>query len=447
MSAVPFGEGHVSTTTLPDGAQPGSTTGLAARAACLNIARGIVALGGSVVITRALGPDGRGVFSFVTNAVGVLVLLATAGTPAALTRAKATQGVTPGRLYRSSAQISALSGGLAVVGFVVAYLLLRHGLFSGVRLEQAGAVVALVPLVLLSGFWTVVAYLEGLVLRVGLYSLLSVFGLLMASCVLALMHSLTPGSIIVAWGATSVLPLILLSRRAFRPDLGGATPGLLRSLLRYSARANVASLSLILVWRMDVFMVKGYRGYGELGAYSVAVSIGEILLQVAIALRVALLPQQGRGDDREGLRCSIAKFTRFTLSVGLPAAGLLAASSTFAVRLLYGEEFVAAAPAVALLAPGVVFIVAQGPLIDYLLVEGELLAVTRAAVVALAANVLINVLLLPSHTFLVAAWSSSAAYCITFIMCLTTYCRLTRTRVSETLFVRRNDISAGRGRR
>ena len=431
---------------VPQSGRRLSLGGTAARAALLNIGRGLVALLASVIITRALGPAGRGLFSFVTNAIGVLVLLSTAGSPAALTRAKAKLGASVGQLYGAALLMAGLFGGSASAAFLVLYAITRGSLFVGVTSHEAILVIALVPLVLLTGLWGGVAYLEGRVLQVGYYAFLSVLALLGVAVPLALAGRLTPTTIVVAWSATNLIPLVLLARRAFNR---ATKPGyvLVRTLVIYSLRTNVASLALVLVWRLDVFMVKGFRGYQELGSYAVAVSIGEILLQVAISLRVALVPLQGSEENRRKLQNAIELSTRVTLWVGGLGAFALAAASRPLVELLYGATFATAAGAVALIVPGIVFVIAQGPLIDFLLVEGKVRQVTFAAVVSLGINVVMNVALLPHHTYIVASLSSTVSYLIGFMLCARAYNSLTRAGISSLVVVRRADFAMMAGRR
>lgn len=406
-----------------------------------NVVRGVLGFATSVVITRSLSTEARGTFSFITNGTSVLIMLAGLGIASALTRAKASGSADIDQLYRASFVIGGVVGTAASGSFVLLYALTRSTLLSGITVGEASAVAVLVPPLLVLSHWTVVAYLEDRIVEI---SAVTIGGSLLFLALLsagAAAGTLDAPKTIATWAVTALVPFALLVRPG-RLRVGRDLRRVARDLVAYGLRTNLAVVGLILAWRVDVFFVKGFRGIRELALYAVAVGLAEIVLQVATSLRVALTPRQGDRSDRTGLVTSLATITRLTVFAGAVATLVVVPLSRVLVTGLYGERYAASAEALAWLAPGIVALVAQGPLLDFLLAEGAVRAVTWAAVLGLVANVALNAMLLPHHTFVVAAVASTATYVLSCAMTMTAFRRATEVTWSGLLLARRHDLLA-----
>jgi O-antigen/teichoic acid export membrane protein len=211
-------------------------------------------------------------------------------------------------------------------------------------------------------------------------------------------------------------------------------------VLRFAVRANVASIALILAWRLDVFFVTSIRGAAELGQYAVAVTLAEVMLAVASSLRIALTPRQGQHKDRHLLVVAIARVTRLSVTTGLIVTVTLAPLAGRLMETLYGPRYGPAAGALVWLLPGIVALVAQGPLIDFLLVEERVRAVTGATVVGLVVNIGLNLALLPHHDFRAAAAASTVSYVVSCTWCVLLFRRHTGTRLRHLLIATPADV-------
>lgn len=394
----------------------------------------------SLVVTRALGTVDRGTYALLTSTGTLLVMLAGIGVPPALTRLKSS-GTTAETLYRSSLLVGLVFGALAAAGFAAAYALADTELMAGVEPVQAAALCVFVPAMLVLSHWTVVAYLDDRILELSAASVAGGVVFVGGVAVLAAAGELDATSALVAWGVGQTLPLAVLLRRRRVTGLWRARRTA-ASVVRLGLQANLATVALILTWRVDVYFVKGYRGASELGQYAVGVGLAEVLLLVAMSLRVALTPMQGLAHDRHLLVAAISRVTRLGLVVGAAAAAVLGLVAGPLVVLLYGERYGPAALGLQLLLPGVVALALQGPLIDYLLAEGRLKVVTAITVLALAVNVSLNVVLLPRYGFAAAALTSSVAYVLSCAACLAVFARHAGVSWGQLSLPRREDLRA-----
>lgn len=400
-----------------------------------------VGLAASIVVTRVLGPAGRGELSFVLTTLSLLVMLGGAGSFAAVSATSARYDRSAAQLYPASASLAA---GIAVVvgaWFSLAYLGLRHSLFSGMSLLDVLAVLAALLPTLVLNYWTAVAALDDRLVSFSMGSLTGAVLYLLAVAIAAAADILTMGTALVLWILASLAPLatVMSWRRVLR---GPGQRTIVGELLRHASRAHPGDLAMLLVLRVDVLAVKGHRGFTEVGLYAVATGIAELLLQAGSALRVAFLVKQGEATDRAALPSLLARSNRLLLWAGSLGVVVVALAARPLITLLFGPSFAGAGVAATILAPGVLAVALYGPLRDYLSVEGVTKVPTVTAVGTLVANIALNVILLQNHSYLVAAMTSTMAYGINFLVCAWCFGRLTRMPFRQLVIPERTDLLA-----
>ena len=392
------------------------------------------------MVSRTLGPAGRGEFSVVVGVVAIIVMLASMGINSALIEAKAKGGRSVAELYSASVVVAVLVGAAAVVVVIALYLLAGKAVIQVAQTSDLVWVVAMIVPLLILNSWSAVAYLDDRIRELGLATITGALFFLAAAILARMLGRLTPSTALTLWAASGVLPVLLLIRRnrvQLVPRLGETA----RALFRFSLKANVATMALILVWRVDVVLVDWKRGLRELGLYAVAFGLAEVLFQIAVSARIALAPQQGSSIGRDLLVTRICRVNRLMLASLGATAVVLALGSAAIVRLAYGQAFAEAGPALVWLLPGVVALVLQGPPLDYLITEGRLRAVTIVAVGALVVNVGLNLALLPHHSFVVAALASTVAYTISCGLILVLFARQAGVKSRPLMIVEPRDLS------
>lgn len=415
-----------------------STVGVAT-----SIGSSILGFLAGIVVARDLGPAGRGQFGFVAGMVTILVMLAGLGVPTALSHAKAKLGFTIDDLYGSAVVVTVLIGSVITAAFAVIFWVLRRSVFSGVgNAEAVWVMVLLVPLLLLNN-WTSIAYLEDRIVEFNLVGVGGSAVYLLAAGVASVLGWLTPLATVAIWGLCSLVPLAAVVRRyRFR---GRDLKHKALRVLRYGASTNLATWALILGWRADVVIVKYDRGFSELGLYVVAVSLAEILLQLGVSARIALTPRQGSAKGRDDLVDLICQVNRVVALALVMVATGLALLAIPMIGVLYGTRFAGSVPALLWLLPGAIALVLQGPLIDYLLVEGAVASLTTGVVLALIVNLTVNIALLPHLTFVIAAIASTTSYWLSLVWCVVLFSRRTGKGVLAIVRPTRGDAHLVRG--
>ena len=178
-----------------------------------------------------------------------------------------------------------------------------------------------------------------------------------------------------------------------------------RSLLGTSIVLGIAIAVAQVYFRIDAVLIALIRSSEEVGLYAAAYKFIELSDLIVVAVGVSLLPPLARfvttGDARA--RPLVQRAFDVLVAAAAPLSiGMLAFADEI-VTLTAGEDFADAADALRLLAPYVLFSFAAGALWRVMLASGRDRALLGIALVVLAANVALNVALIPAYGFEAAA--------------------------------------------
>lgn len=371
----------------------------------------IVALGfvNSVLVTRLLGPEGRGLFAVATTVAAIGVQLGNLGLHSSNTYQVSRDVRTLPLLLGNSLLVSAAAAGAALLAYPL--LLWRPDLapVTGLLLPLTLAAIpaglaSLLLQNLLIGTLQIRTYnvidLTTRGLAIALVALTVPLGLVSPEMVFALVQL----SVVIGVGWA-----FLALRRGFEQPVGGSLE-LLRGGMQYGLRAYFGSLFAFLVLRSDVVIVSYLRGAKETGYYSIAVGLADILLMLPTVVGTVLFPRLSAVQDLQ----QRWQLTRRVLKVMLPATplALLATlvAAPFLIRLAYGSAFDPSFPAVAWLLPGIGFFAINTILMNLFAACGMPPISMISPLVALVVNVVLNLLLVPVWGFVAASISSSVCY-------------------------------------
>jgi O-antigen/teichoic acid export membrane protein len=388
----------------------------------------IVNLGNAMVVARILGPEGKGWLELALLLPVGLALLFGCGVPIANVRYLGTQQATLSQLSQASVGLSLLLTAAGGVLVLLAAIVGAGGtLFGGLSLALLGLAMLGFPAALLQSY--LVGILHGqerikLVnrLQLGQSSLLCALNLIL---VWALDLSVTGA--VVAWvlTLTAFLSLTLWilhkSGASLRPRLDR---DLLRGLLGFGLKNHVASALQFLNYRLDVFLVQAYLGPAAVGLYGVGVRLGELLWQLPGALGFVLLPRAAQAKGRAASRRLAWRAAWLGVAVSLVGALALGVGGRWLIELLFSKRFSAAYPALVALLPGIVCFSAWKVLCNYIAGEGYPQTNAWISGAGLVVTVALDLLWIPPHGIVGAAWATSASYALMTLLTVVAFLRL-----------------------
>ena len=413
------GPRHAIRGTQADGSQSGSqvelnlalarATSTGVRVVGLRLSGYAVGFVASIMIARAVGPTGRGLYAYPVAMLGLVMTLAHLGLEFAQVHLAA-RGKDLRHMWADATVFSVVAGVVGWVG-VMGVVLIDPRVAGGLPLSWIAIPMGLVPLLLMSLYWANLLQLGGRLVAATWASWFGVALQAAAIAVLFLTHELTPFRVLLLqWltNGSAWFLLLLACRRAGLVNLR-IDPSLLRRSLAFGVKAYVAQIFFYLVLRVDQVLVAQYDGYRQLGLYALATTVAELLWLLTDPLAGALMPHMVRarkGDDRR-LSFSTARVSLCILIIGAVSVWILA---PIAIPIVYGSGFAGAVPALRLLLPGVVALGAAKSLGSVLVKEGRMLITSMLGVSALGLNVFLNVALLPEIGIRGASIASSACY-------------------------------------
>jgi O-antigen/teichoic acid export membrane protein len=371
----------------------------------------LVAIGtiASVVVSRILGPEGRGIYYTPVIAAATVVAFAKLGLEQANVYLYASRSIPADRLAAQSALVAVIGGGAGMlVMFVVPAVL--PTVFGDVAplLLFLGALT--IPLALHTQF---VAGLQNLVGQVTLqFRAAIVAGLVQLAALLALAFAqlvtvtavlaINLAGAVLAWLWT--LRTSVVSARSVVWD-----PTLMRESIRQSLVLHLGLVLFFLHLRVDMFMVKAIDGAAALGVYSLAVVLAETVLLVTDSVSIALLPRQITNTIHESARVALGA-ARVNGYIAVLFGAALVMTGWILIPVVFGAGFSNTYPALVALVPGIVFVSMQRVCGAPVLRAGVPWRITAIYAVSLAVNVILNLVWIPRFGPVGASLASSVSY-------------------------------------
>jgi len=400
----------------------------------------VVALLGTTVLTaRTFGPHGRGQLSLAIQFVLLVATLGSLGLNPAVAyhsaRAKWSKSVAFG-----NSTLLGLLLGLVIVGVCLCVILVGGITFRGLPATDLALATLAIP------FLLAVANLQSVYQGFRDFREYNRITLAQAALPLPLIGIAiglgggVSAAILATVAAASLLFVGVLAnvRRSTRITWRMKLPSL-RALFSYGLRVHPANVLGYLGYRLDVFLVDGYKGAAAVGLYGAGVVIAEGLWMPSQAISTALFPTIA-AETSESARRAITPFVaRSTLWLTAILGGILILVAGPAVELLYSSRFSASAAVVRILVPGIVLFSAGRVLGNDLAARGRPLVNSTIAAVSVVCNIALNVLLIPRYGIDGAAWASAGAYSLVFLATAAVYRKVTHVPLRALVVPSRED--------
>jgi O-antigen/teichoic acid export membrane protein len=377
-------------------------------------AMSLMALANNVVIARAAGPEGRGIYGLAV-AIGALALpIASLGLGSAATwqlgRGRPLEQLLylARRVVLVSLALGLVSAGVVSVGFELGlaetalWAVLAAGLALPaqviVELGRGFALGRRRPLIYNLCSATVIAALLGLNLLSALTDASTGDG---PSWVLV-------NLVLANWVVAVVLVVWALRRRSER-----AEPALMRGSLSYGLRSAVVALGDAALLRIDYLVAAPVIGLAALGIYAIADQITHLMAWAGLLAGKMMLPEAA-SDDAEGRR-SLAKLAlacRLIIAVVLAGAGVAIVLGPWLIELLFGAAFADAYLATLILLPATLCKSLHALISTWLQGRGDQQPIVRASAAAVCVEAVAVLIFALSFGWLGVAAAKAGAYAV-----------------------------------
>lgn len=391
------------------------------------------------ILAQGLGVDGRGELAAVIAPAALVVSVATLGLPEALTYylAKHPRVIRHAMLWASVITVAA--GGLCLLATIGALPFLSAG--DSVLADLIVLGIALTIPALVIGVFRGAATGRQMWNQIACERLVNTALRILGFSVLFLVGHLTVFTAVLVSCLSPIVAGVVYWRLLLQPpeaeDEEPLHGGILRPLLSFGSRMWLGAVASMLLARIGQILMAPLSNVGELGLYSVATTISDLPLIVAIAIQGTLYGVNSKSIDAVKLTAT----TRLTLLVGFVGCAVLGATLPLWIGPLFGAAFTAAT------IPSLMLMFSALLCIPGLMAATGLSAWGRPGLrsIGLALTVVVNVaafvLLVPPLGVIGAAWTSILSNVLLTGYMIITASRVMKVPAGDFVFVRGSDIA------
>lgn len=402
----------------------------------------VLGIGASIIIARALGPEGKGIYSLALLIPSLIVTLSHLGVNLATVYYGARREFAYPDILGSNIWLAIGTGSAGVMAGIIVVLFLRDMVVPGVPRGYLFLGLAVIPAELLF------SYVQYVLL--GAQRLLAFNGIAVAHKVVSLLFVMAAvwlagrgvsGALAAALASWVVTDLILcvIARRIAGGLRFNVNWSYVRKAVKFGVQAHLGNIFWFLTHRVDLFLVNGYLGPMAVGFYSLGVAVVEHLWIVSQAASTVLLPRVAAETDEDRRKRFTPLVARSALLLTSLGAIVVAAVAHWVVGLLYSQAFLPAVEPLRILLLGIVALSGARVLANDFAGRGRPMLNTYVVCAGLLLNLGMNVLLIPRYGISGAAWASSISYTLILVARVVLYCRLTGNPWTTVIFPQRGD--------
>lgn len=399
----------------PAPAGPGQTLGLFFRQSTLlwvgQISGIMLSVLAGIFVARELGPDGRGIYTWLLTLTGVGATFATFGLDNANRRLAAQTPHHIPTLIRLNVLLVSFAG----VAIAIILGLLAWGQpASGHNLGWISMAMLAVPLNALSRSLSPVLVAQGRIAAATLFTFLPRVLLTVAFGILLATGWVTQGTALGAnllMSVTSVTMVAWLLHGMFRQTPHSKIAAYLKSMWGTYAGVYIATVSFFLMQKVDVLLIGYLLTNAATGYYGVASNMVDLMI-TPVTIISGLLATRFAAGHVGRLSWQVLVFT-----MGLTVAGCIFtyAIAPWLIPFLFGASFAPAVPVLQLLCPAVV------ALSLFMLMQNALTSLGRARYMVIppmlgcVTNIVLNFILIPQSGLAGACWATIISYTLAAI--------------------------------
>lgn len=395
----------------------------------------------SIIIARALGAEGKGLYVLTLTTGALLVLLLDIGISVSVVYLTANRRYQTGEIFIYTSWISLSLGLLGGSLFFLLYTnYLANTIFSGVDPSYMLIMLIFLPIHLLTsvqasillGLQRVFAYN-----LVGITRSISILALQIGSVIL---HEGVLGAIL-AWCLGNLLAF-LLTLWLLRKDINFRFThqrSIVKDSLSYGVKGYLANLIAFFNLRLDSFILNYYSTPMFVGLYSTGVSSAELIWNVPDSISSALFPKSAASDRLNSSRLT-AQACRNTLFLMIVLSITFGLTGIWLIPWVFGSEFQASVIPFLLLLPGIVAITITKLINANLSGIGLPQYAAYTSAIVLAATITLDIVLIPPYRIAGAAIASSISYLLSAVLSLYWFRKETQIGWKETIVPKGQDF-------
>ncbi|HAW50653.1 TPA: hypothetical protein DCX16_06870 [bacterium] len=395
-----------------------------------------------MINARVLGPEGKGVVTLVFLYPELFYTLFWLSLALPYLHHIGRGKYRLGNFAANSLLFAGVLGGLAILIFWLTFILAREQLYPGVRGIYLAITMLLTPAIMLiyyfcsilQGSYNIHNYnIVWLIWRIGGCFLIVLLVLILR---LGVWGAIIGGGIAISGAA--IVSIYLVARITKKEDWQ-IHPELVKETLIDGVKLHIGGITTFLRSRANIFLLNYYLGVREVGFFSVAIAISEVLYLIPQATSTVLWPKAASADEKEAGRLT-ALVCRHTLFWTIISVIILALGAKFFVLIFAGKAFFPVVLPLIILVPGTVFFSLAVNLGSLIIRYRKFLLATYISFSLAVVNILVLIFLIPRYGIIGAALATLINQALSGFIAIYIFWHLSKRNPKELFFFTKEDI-------
>lgn len=401
----------------------------------------LLTLGANIVITRTIGPAGKGILTLITNFFLILVTVFTFGLSEGVVYFLGSRKYKHGEVF-SSIIYAAISTSILVIFLS---LILKDWIVSSF-LKDVGEQNYLVALLIFPAFYYFLSLRKILLGHNNLLSYNALF-LVQTLSLLVLYIFLIPALGVTGGVISIIISLVLVNivGSAYASSHYGRPTHLpnfrfLKEGFVFGIKSQIGIVLSFFDRRLDIFIINIFLNPISVGFYAIAVALAELPWRISDAVGTVLFPHVAGISRKEAIDL-VTQACRNTIFITIVMSLALFTMAGIIIRLLFGIEFLHSLPALQVLLPGIVALSLNRVLCGGFSGLGNPEYGTYTVISSSICTVILDLIFIPKMGIVGAALASSIAYFVSALAAIIIFQRISRCNLLDLLIIRKQDLT------
>lgn len=392
-----------------------------------------------MITARILAPEGRGILQVVSQYPDLFFIVGYLSLTIPILRYFGLKEYRP-QSFAGNALIAALVVSVVLAAiFFCTYLFFPDLLYRNTYFPYLLLAFSWLPFMLFISYFSAILQALG---RLKEYNVIQVMGRVVGLVLVILFL------VILRWGVAGVLwtntiafilagLLALLYVRRQIPGPWTYDAPLMRKCVKDSLLLHPGTIAVFIFVKFNILMINHYRTAEEVGYFTIAVLLLEVITYIPLAIQTALYPRTG-GRSMQEVEDLVGRSARHCFYFTIAMAAAMALLGKWAILLYGGKAYLPAYQPLLIMVPGLIFMSISSSVDVLFIRKGLLLGKSVVCIFTAALNIVLNLYWIPVYGIAGAAWSTTICYFANTVLCLAIIFRKSNLTLAE-LFVWRQE--------
>lgn len=413
-----------------------------------------ISIGTSIFIARVLGTTGKGSYDLILSTTSLLSIILGLSLRSGITYIVASKNINIRKLFP---KLILFATGQSLIAIVFLFVIKNYDITTAfIPFDLSYWSIVLVPLLLFT--ITIDGYLASILIglkeniilnNINFISKITVLILLSLGTAIIYFLKLTANPILflIINIIASFISIIILYQntqkkiKSNQPNQKTVESKIFQSIFNYSLPCYLGNLLQFCNYKIDIFIVSFLTDVAQLGMYTLAVSLAQLIWLISNSCATVLLPKISTIKHNKNQTIAYtAQITRIILFLSIITSICLAIFIYFMLPVLYGENFRGSIAPFMFLLPGIAFFSIARILGAYMAGIGNPKVNTIASSLGFIGTIMFDIILIPQHEIIGAAIASSISYFISTIILIYFFIKKSKLKINHLFIIQSEDI-------